>query len=120
MVTEKDVTQENTLQAQIRQAQKMETMGRLVGGVAHDFANLLTLIAGYSDILLNRMSQIDPLRPELDEIRKAAHRGSRLTSQLLGFSRGQSIEPRVLDLNAVIADMHCDSSAMVSAASRLR
>jgi two-component system, cell cycle sensor histidine kinase and response regulator CckA len=88
-----------------RQSQKMETVGRLASGVAHDFANLLTLITGYSDLLLNRISQIDPLRPELDEIRKAATRGSRLTAQLLGFSRSQSLEPRVLDLNAVVSDM---------------
>jgi signal transduction histidine kinase/CheY-like chemotaxis protein len=88
-----------------RQSQKMETVGRLTGGVAHDFANLLTLISGYSDILLNRIGEKDPLRPELDEIRKAANRGARLTSQLLGFSRGQSVQPRVIDLNALITDL---------------
>jgi signal transduction histidine kinase/CheY-like chemotaxis protein len=88
-----------------QQSEKMETVGRLVGGVAHDFANLLTLIAGYSDILLNRIGEKDPLRPELDEIRKAANRGARLTAQLLGFTRGQSVQPRALDLNAVVADL---------------
>jgi two-component system, cell cycle sensor histidine kinase and response regulator CckA len=88
-----------------RQAEKMETVGRLVGGVAHDFANLLTLIAGYTDILLNRVHEKDPIRPELDEIRKAANRGARLTSQLLGFTRGQSVEPQPLNLNAVVADL---------------
>jgi two-component system, cell cycle sensor histidine kinase and response regulator CckA len=87
------------------QAEKMETVGRLVGGVAHDFANLLTLIAGYSDILLNRVHEKDPIRPELDEIRKAANRGARLTAQLLGFTRGQSVEPQPLNLNAVLADL---------------
>lgn len=87
------------------QSEKMETIGRLVGGVAHDFANLLTLIAGYTDILLNRIGEKDPLRPELDEIRKAANRGARLTSQLLGFTRGQSVQPRPLDLNAVVTDL---------------
>ena len=89
----------------ITQARKMETVGRLVGGVAHDFANLLTLIAGYSDILLNRIGEKDPLRPELDEIRKAANRGSRLTSQLLGYTRNQSVQPKPLDLNAIVMDM---------------
>jgi signal transduction histidine kinase/CheY-like chemotaxis protein len=89
-----------------KQAEKMETVGRLVGGVAHDFANLLTMIAGYSDILLNRIGERDPLRPELDEIRKAANRGARLTSQLLGFTRGQAVQPRPLDLNAIVADLH--------------
>ena len=87
------------------QARKMETVGRLVGGVAHDFANLLTLIAGYSDILLNRIGEKDPLRPELDEIRKAANRGSRLTAQLLGFTRNQTVQPKPLDLNALIIEM---------------
>jgi two-component system cell cycle sensor histidine kinase/response regulator CckA len=88
-----------------RQSEKMESMGRLLGGVAHDFANLLTLIAGYSDIVLNRMNPLEPLRLELEEIRKAANRGSRLTAQLLGFTRRQSVQPRVLDLNSVITDM---------------
>ena len=87
------------------QSQKMETVGRLVGGVVHDFANLLTLIAGYSDILLSRASDHDPLRPEIEEIRRAANRGARLTGQLLGFTRGQSADPHPLDLNALVSDM---------------
>jgi signal transduction histidine kinase/ActR/RegA family two-component response regulator len=88
-----------------QQSEKMETVGRLVGGVAHDFANLLTLIAGYSDIVLNRIGEKDPIRPELDEIRKAANRGARLTAQLLGFTRGQAVQPRPLDLNAIVSDL---------------
>jgi two-component system, cell cycle sensor histidine kinase and response regulator CckA len=88
-----------------RQAEKMETVGRLVGGVAHDFANLLTLIAGYTDILLNRVHEKDPIRPELDEIRKAANRGARLTAQLLGFTRGQSVDRQPLNLNAIVTDL---------------
>ncbi len=88
-----------------RQAERMEAMGRLVGGVAHDFANLLTLISGYSELVLKRMRAREPLRAELEEIRKAANRGARLTAQLLGFTRGQAVEPRLLDLNALIADM---------------
>jgi signal transduction histidine kinase/CheY-like chemotaxis protein len=92
-------------QAAVKQSEKMETVGRLVGGVAHDFANLLTLIAGYSDILLNRIGEKDPVRPEIDEIRKAANRGARLTAQLLGFTRGQSVNPRPLDLNAIVAEL---------------
>jgi nitrogen-specific signal transduction histidine kinase/ActR/RegA family two-component response regulator len=87
------------------QLRKMETVGRLVGGVTHDFANLLTLIAGYSDILLNRIGEKDALRPELEEIRKAANRGARLTGHLLGFTRGQASEATAIDLNAVINDM---------------
>jgi signal transduction histidine kinase/ActR/RegA family two-component response regulator len=86
-------------------ARKMEAVGRLASGLAHDFANLLTLISGYSEILLARLGIHDPLRPELDEIRKAAHRGSGLTSQLLAFCRRHAIEPQVLDLNAMVLDM---------------
>jgi signal transduction histidine kinase len=86
-------------------ANRMETMGRLAAGVTHDFANLLTLISGYSEIILSRTSSADPLRPDLEEIRKAAQRGSRLTHQLLGFSRGESAAPRAVDLNAIIADV---------------
>jgi signal transduction histidine kinase/CheY-like chemotaxis protein len=83
---------------------KMETVGRLLGGVVHDFANLLTLISGYSDIVFNRLGESDPLRAELDEIRKAASRGARLTGQLLGFTRGQAVQPKILDLNQLVRD----------------
>ena len=86
-------------------SQKMESVGRLVGGVVHDFANLLTLISGYSEILLNRVGDGDPLRPELEEIRRAANRGARLTGQLLGFTRGQTVQPKAIDLNALITEM---------------
>src|SRR5262249_49155970 len=87
------------------ESERMETVGRLVGAVAHDFANILTLIAGYSDILLNRVEEKDPLRTELDEIRKAANRAARLTAQLLGFPRGQPVQPRPLDLNLLVQDI---------------
>lgn len=79
-------------------------MGRLASGVAHDFANLLTLIAGYSDIALGGLSAEDRLRPHLEEIAKAASRGARLTSQLLGFSRGRNSEPAPVDLNETVAE----------------
>src|SRR5437764_12518663 len=85
--------------------QKLETIGRLASGVAHDFANLVTLITGYSEILLNRIDHDDPQRPELEEIRKAADRGARLTAQLLGFTRNDSVRPQLLDLNHVIFDI---------------
>ena len=84
------------------QSGKMETAGRLLGGVSHDFANVLTMISGYCDILLGRVGDRDPIRPELDEIRKAANRGARLIEQLLGFTRGQTVHPVLLDLNEVI------------------
>jgi two-component system, cell cycle sensor histidine kinase and response regulator CckA len=84
------------------ESEKMATVGRLLGGVVHDFANLLTLISGYSEILLNRISENDCIRDELDEIRKAANRGARLTSQLLGFTRGRAAQPTLLDLNDIV------------------
>jgi two-component system cell cycle sensor histidine kinase/response regulator CckA len=87
------------------QSHKMETVGRLVGGVAHDFANLVTLIAGYSELLLNRVGDKDPIRNELDEIRKAANRGAGLTAQLLTWIRPQSAQPQPVDLNAMISDI---------------
>jgi two-component system, cell cycle sensor histidine kinase and response regulator CckA len=92
-------------EAELLHARKMEAVGRLASGLAHDFANLLTLISGYSEILLGRLGAGDPSRPELDEIRKAANRGAGLTSQLLAYSRRHAVEPQVLDLNTLVADM---------------
>lgn len=92
------------LEEQLRQSQKMEAIGRLAGGVAHDFNNLLTAIEGYSEIVLNAIRPTDPLRKDVEEIRKAADRATALTQQLLAFSRKQSIEPRVMDLNERILD----------------
>ncbi|MBI3098885.1 MAG: response regulator [Planctomycetes bacterium] len=93
------------LEAQLRQSQKMEAMGRLAGGVAHDFNNLLTAITGYGELLLRRMPTGDPLRREVDEIRKAAERASVLTRQLLAFSRKQPAKPVVFTLNEAAAGM---------------
>ena len=90
---------------QLRQSQKMEAVGRLAGGIAHDFNNLLTAITGYADFLLKRLEEDDPLRREAAEITKAAQRAAALTGQLLAFSRRQVLQPKVLDLNAVVADM---------------
>lgn len=89
----------------LAQAQRMETVGRLMGGVVHDFANVLTLIYGYGDILINRIGAKDPLRSELEEILKAARHGASLTAQLLDFARGQNVESVELDLNALVMDM---------------
>ncbi|MBI2837540.1 MAG: PAS domain S-box protein [Acidobacteria bacterium] len=90
---------------QLRHSQKMEAVGRLAGGIAHDFNNLLTAISGYSDLVLARMSIHEPLRRQVEEIRKAGERAASLTRQLLAFSRKQMLQPKVLDLNAVVADM---------------
>jgi PAS domain S-box-containing protein len=90
---------------QFRQAQKMEAVGTLAGGVAHDFNNLLTAIRGYSDLLLLRLDGCSPYRKDVEEIHKAGERASTLTQQLLAFSRKQVLQPKVLDLNEVVAGM---------------
>ena len=100
-----DITERRMLEEQLRHSQKMEAVGRLAGGVAHDFNNLLTVIKGYSDLMLNELTPNDPMRGEVDEVRKAADRAAALTRQLLAFSRRQVMEPRVLDLNGVISNM---------------
>ncbi len=91
-------------QARYLQAQKLESIGRLAGGVAHDFNNLLTVINGYSDLVYRKLRAEDPLRQQVDQVRRAGERAAELTQQLLAFSRKQVIQPRPLDLNSVIDD----------------
>ena len=100
-----EVTERKRLEQQLRQAQKMEAVGRLAGGVAHDFNNLLTIISGYGGLLLEHPSIIEPLRSYVNEIRNASGRAASLTRQLLAFSRQQVLAPRVLGLNAVVANI---------------
>jgi two-component system, cell cycle sensor histidine kinase and response regulator CckA len=100
----RDLTRTKELETQLRQAQKMEAVGRLAGGIAHDFNNLLTAISGYSEFLIEGLDD-ERLRRHADEIRKAAARAASLTGQLLAFSRRQVLQPRALDLNAVVSDM---------------
>jgi len=97
-----DVTSRRQLEEQLRQAQKMEAVGMLAGGVAHDFNNLLTIITGYSQLILNSLNPNDPNHHSAEQIMKAGERAAALTSQLLAFSRRQVLQPRVLDLNKLI------------------
>jgi two-component system cell cycle sensor histidine kinase/response regulator CckA len=99
-----DNTERKKVEEQLRLSQKMDAIGRLAGGVAHDFNNLLTIINGYGDLLLDELKQGDALRNHVSEIRKAGERGAGLTQQLLAFSRKQTIEPKPVNLNALVAD----------------
>jgi PAS domain S-box-containing protein len=100
-----DITERKRLEAQLLQAQKIEAVGRLAGGIAHDFNNLLTVITSYTGLVFDQLPEGDPLRDDVSEIKKAADRAARLTSQLLAFSRKQIAMPRVLDINVVVADL---------------
>ena len=97
-----DITQRKNLEGQLLHAQKMEAVGRLAGGVAHDFNNMLTVISGYSRMLLDELPLLDPLREYAEETLKAAEKASALTGQLLAFSRRQIMQPRVINVNHVL------------------
>jgi len=104
VIVNRDISERRRLEEQLRQSQKMDAIGRLSGGVAHDFNNLLGVIIGYAEILQERISETDSMRAPVDQIIKAGTRASSLTKQLLAFSRQQVLEPKVLLLNAVVAD----------------
>ncbi len=105
VATKRDVTDELKLQDQLVQAQKMESVGRLAGGVAHDFNNMLQAILGNAALALQDLPADSPLRESLEEIEKSAQRSADLTRQLLAFARKQTIAPKVLDLNDTVAGM---------------
>ena len=98
-----DITERLALDAELRQAQKMEAVGRLAGGVAHDFNNMLTVILGYVDLALAQIDPADLLYHDIERIGSAARRSGDLTRQLLAFSRKQTAVPRVIDLNEAVA-----------------
>ena len=103
VVCVRDVTELRSLEEQYRQAQKLDSVGQLAGGVAHDFNNLLTVINGYCRLLISDTPEQNPMRPELDAILHAGERAASLTKQLLAFSRKQHLQPTVLNLNRVVA-----------------
>jgi two-component system cell cycle sensor histidine kinase/response regulator CckA len=98
-----DITARRQLEEEFRQAQKMEAVGRLAGGVAHDFNNLLTIISGYVELILEKLEAVSPLRPNVEEVKKASDRAAGLTRRLLAFSRRQTIMPQVVNLGEVAA-----------------
>ncbi len=105
LVLTTDITERRQLEEQLRQAVKMEAVGRLAGGIAHDFNNLLTAIIGSADLLLEDLDPSSPARDDVTEIRRAGDRAAQLTHQLLAFSRRQPLTPRVIDVNALVAEM---------------
>jgi two-component system, cell cycle sensor histidine kinase and response regulator CckA len=97
-----DIGERKRLEEQLMHAQKMEAVGRLAGGVAHDFNNMLTVISGYNRMIIDELSALDPLRGYAEEIQQAADRAAALTNQLLSFSRRQIMKPRVVNVNALL------------------
>ncbi|MCM3877502.1 MAG: PAS domain S-box protein [Thermoanaerobaculia bacterium] len=105
IINARDLTDRLQLEAQLRVSQKMEGIGRLAGGIAHDFNNLLTAILGYSELMEAQLPDDEDLRSSLSEIHLAGERAAALTRQLLAFSRRQVLQPRLLDLNAVVSEV---------------
>jgi PAS domain S-box-containing protein len=103
-VIAEDATERQAVEAQLRQAQKLESIGRLVGGVAHNFNNLMMATIGYADLLLRDLAPGSPLRTKVEVIKNAGERAATLTHQLLAFGRKQMLQPITLDLNTVIAE----------------
>jgi PAS domain S-box-containing protein len=104
--TAEDVTERKRLEEQFLQSQKLESIGRLAGGVAHDFNNLMTAIIGYAELSLVALDPGDPVAADVKDIRATADRAANLAHQLLAFSRRQMIEPRVVDMNELISGAH--------------
>jgi len=110
-----EITERKRLEEQLLQSQKMEAVGQLAGGVAHDFNNILTAIVGYTDLLAVECGANSRQLEDLEEIRKAARRAAALTRQLLAFSRKQVLEPRIIDLNSVVMNLEKMLRSLISA-----
>ncbi len=106
-------------EAQLRQSQRLESIGRWAGGIAHDFNNMLTVINGYSELSLRRLKKDGPLRSNIEEIKKAGERSALLTYQLLAFSRQQVLKPEVVDLNKAIGEISSMLQRLISKDIRL-
>ena len=105
LTTVQDITERKRAEDELRQAQKMESVGRLAGGVAHDFNNMLGVILGHAELALEQVDREQPIHSDLTEIQAAATRSAGLTRQLLAFARKQTIAPKVLDLNETVGSM---------------
>ena len=105
LLRKQEETEREKLEAQLHQSQKLESIGHLAGGIAHDFNNMLSVISGYSEIVLSKMNASDPNYSRVQEINKAGKRSADLTRQLLTFARKQTIVPKILDLNVSVAGM---------------
>ncbi|MEJ7597831.1 MAG: response regulator [Kofleriaceae bacterium] len=100
-----DITERRTLEAQLRQANRVDAIGQLAAGVAHDFNNLLSVVVSYSEMLAEDLAPGDPMREDLEEIRTAGWRAVELTRQLLAFSRQQVLQPIIVDLSTIVGGM---------------
>jgi two-component system, cell cycle sensor histidine kinase and response regulator CckA len=118
--TVQDTTERRHLEDQLRQSQKMEAIGRLAGGIAHDLNNSLTAIAGYAELALGELPTGNAARADVDEIRRAAERAGSVTRQLLAFSRKQLLEPRIFDLNETVRSIARLLSRLLGPAIRLQ
>ncbi|MBI5664817.1 MAG: response regulator [Nitrospirae bacterium] len=101
-----DITEKKKLESQLRQAQKMEAVGLLAGGVAHDFNNILTAVVGYGNLLKMKMKEDDPLRHNVTQILASVERGANLTHSLLAFSRKQVMNPRPVNFNTIVESVY--------------
>jgi PAS domain S-box-containing protein len=111
----RDISDRKSLEAQLRQSQKMEAIGQLAGGVAHDFNNLLTVILGYSAFVIDSFGPHDLRRDDMAEVVRAGERAASLTRQLLAFSRQQLLQPSAVDVNALVTGMHAMLSRLIGA-----